>query len=83
MAEKMEQKTKGRASYPENLRFETIAEARESLAKLTIGYIEGTVSEHSLRCATYAINGLGKLLAHEKLAKYEARLAALEKRQNS
>jgi len=78
-SEKEQRKARTDIKKFKNLRFSTLQEARESLAELTIGYVNGEVSEHSLRCATYAINGLGKLLLHEKMDKMEQRLNALEK----
>ena len=78
-SENGQQKTGRRGKYSKNLQFTTIEEARQSLSELTLSYLNGEVSEHELRAATYAINGLTKLLVHEKLARYDARLAALEK----
>jgi len=77
--EKEQRKTRTGESNSEYLRFDTLQETREALAKITIQYINKEISEHTYRAFVYGVNGLCKLLMHEKLDKYDKRLADLEK----
>ena len=58
---------------------ENLTDTRKMLANLTQKYLNGEIAEAQLRAATYAINGLGKLMLHEKSVELERRLAVLEK----
>ena len=58
---------------------ESVAEARTLLGDLTVRYLAGELSEHQLRTATYAVNGMVKALVHEKAAELERRIVALER----
>jgi len=54
---------------------------RKDLSAMTIAFINGEISEATLRAATYAINSLTKLMHASKILDVEKRLAALEKGQ--
>jgi hypothetical protein len=76
---KTEHKTRTGSENCENFQFNSLQETREALAKITMQYINKEISEHTYRAFVYGVNGLCKLLMHEKLDKYDKRLAELEK----
>jgi hypothetical protein len=81
-SEKEQRKTRTGSEKSENFQFNTLQETREALAKITMQYINKEISEHTYRAFVYGVNGLCKLLMHEKLDKYDKRLAELEKARN-
>jgi hypothetical protein len=78
-SEKEQRKARTGSEKCENFQFNTLQETREALAKITMQYINKEISEHTYRAFVYGVNGLCKLLMHEKLDKYDKRLAELEK----
>jgi hypothetical protein len=62
------------------LPLDTITQARTALAILTNRFLRGEIAEGVLRASVYAVNGLGKLLVHEKAKELEGRIRLLEER---